>query len=309
MINFVTVHWQSPKWIDVQLQYLERHAGAKYRVYASLNGIEDTALRERFHFAGDLEGGHAEKLNELASMVVEEADPADPIVFVDGDAFPIRPLVPWISDTLATVRLAAVRRDESLGDCQPHPCFCVTTAGFWREIGGDWRPGGTWIDAKGAQVTDVGGTLLHQLRDAGVPWLPLLRSNTTDLHPLWYAVYDHRVYHHGAGFRSKVARIDKYSHRRLYKPLAPEQGTGPSLQAIRRAVQQDPSTLLRVRPRHAGALGEALGTSFRWRRNQWYYRRRREFRSEAQQQSDDIFSRLRSDPEFFLAFDATPVEA
>ena len=279
-------------------------------MYASLNGIEDAALRERFFFAGDLEGDHAEKLNELAAIVVEESDPSDPIVFVDGDAFPVRPLVPWISDTLS--RASGWRR--CVGTRAPG------TASPTRASASPRRDSGATSGATGVrgepgstpwarEVTDVGGTLLHQLRDAGVEWLPLLRSNTTDLHPLWYAIYGHRVYHHGAGFRDKVARIDKYSRHRLYKPLALERGTGPSLQAIRRTLQKDPAALLRVRPRHAGTLGEALGTSFRWRRNQWYYRRRREFRSEAQQQSDAIFSRLQSDPEFYLEFDATPVEA
>ena len=30
------------------------------------------------------------------------------------------------------------------GDPQPHPCFCVTTVGFWQDIGGDSDEGPQW---------------------------------------------------------------------------------------------------------------------------------------------------------------------
>ena len=309
LIHLVTVHFLSPKWVDVQLRYFERHVGSDFRVYASLNGITDARLRNRFFYAEDVDGSHAEKLNALAAIVLKQADPSDPLVFVDGDAFPVRSLGPWMSRTLDRYPLAAVRRDESLGDCQPHPCFCVTTAGFWADIAGDWRPGETWVDARGEQVTDVGGNLLHQLRERGVTWLPLLRTNTTNLHPLWYGVYDHRVYHHGAGFRSQVARIDRRAHRLLYRPLAIEEGTGPSIEALRRALREQPSRVVQARPRHLRVAARAMATSFRWRRNEWFYTRRRRFRNEAKAQSDEIFARLEDDPAFFRLFDDADVEA
>lgn len=56
MINIATVHWRSPKWIGVQLDYLERSIDAPFRVFAALNGIEDGALWDRFDFAEDMEG-------------------------------------------------------------------------------------------------------------------------------------------------------------------------------------------------------------------------------------------------------------
>ena len=65
MINIATVHWRSPKWIGVQLDYLERSIDAPFRVFGALNGIEDGALWDRFDFAEDMEGGHPEKLNAL----------------------------------------------------------------------------------------------------------------------------------------------------------------------------------------------------------------------------------------------------
>jgi hypothetical protein len=53
-------------------------------------------------------------------------------------------------------------------DRQPHPSFCVTTVGLWKEIGGDWQTGYTWRNALGDEVTDVGGSLLLKLEQKGV---------------------------------------------------------------------------------------------------------------------------------------------
>ena len=130
----------------------------------------------------------------------------------------------------------AVRRDENLGDPQPHPSFCATTVGFWRDIGGDWR-GGEWVNAAGMTVCDAGGKLLHTLEERGVDWMPLLRTNTLDLHPLWFAVYGHRIYHHGAGFQ--VTRAERVLWAERFKQTGTERLTlrptaqSPSLGTLR----------------------------------------------------------------------------
>jgi len=202
MFHVLTVHWRRDVWIEPQLRFIERHLGPDTRVYASLNGI-DRAYWTPFAFAEELPGTHAEKLNALAAIARAEADPDDYLLFMDGDAFPIAPITPKL---LGDTPLAAVRRDENLGDPQPHPCFCMTTMRFWDEIGGDWRPGYTWTNALGYRTTDVGALLLQRLRERHIEWKPLLRSNRVNLHPVWFAIYGDVVYHQGAGFRGKVAR-------------------------------------------------------------------------------------------------------
>ncbi|HXQ60661.1 MAG TPA: hypothetical protein VN799_11190 [Acidimicrobiales bacterium] len=291
MINVVTVHWQTPKWIDVQLGYLERNIRAPFRVYASVNGVDDALDDPRFHFAADLPGSHAEKLNELAGMVLERSEPTDVLMFVDGDAFPVQPLVPWVADVLADYPLAAVRRDENLGDPQPHPCFCVTTAAFWAEIGGDWRAGRPWVNDVGTTVADVGGALLERLQERGTAWLPLLRTNTHNPHPLLFGVYGHRVYHHGAGFRSVPTRVDL--HRQADNRPSSDR---PSLGTLRRAVTADPSKLLHVRARHAGVVAGAL-------RRTVALRREATRAVGVDRMADDMFARLTADPEFFRQLD------
>src|SRR4051812_2242929 len=202
MLHVVTVHFLSDTWIEPQLRYLRRFAPPGTEVWASLDGIEHG---RGFEHETALDGTHADKLNELARRVSEVARPEDHLLFLDGDAFPVAPLQPLLA---GPDRLVAVRRDENLGDPQPHPCFCLTTVGCWNEIGGDWSPGVRWTNSRGQETTDVGGELLRMLGERDVTWRPLTRRNTTDLQPLFFAIYGDDdagpvVYHHGAGFRER----------------------------------------------------------------------------------------------------------
>jgi hypothetical protein len=203
VIHVATVHWHDERWIEPQLRFLARHAG-EHRVYASLNGVAPGRFDE-FHFAADLDGSHPEKLNQLAEVISADADAQDLVLFLDGDAFPVGPVD---ASVLAGAPLAAVRRDENVGDRQPHPSFCLTTVAYWNEIGGDWREGHRWTASTGDEVTDVGGNLLGILEKAGATWRPLLRSNVVNLHPLWFGIYADVAYHHGAGFRRPLSRVD-----------------------------------------------------------------------------------------------------
>ncbi|HYA68042.1 MAG TPA: hypothetical protein VED63_04835 [Acidimicrobiales bacterium] len=279
VINVITVHWQTQKWVDVQLGYLERNVDLPFRVFASLNGIDDPDVWRRFHFAEDLPGTHYEKLNALGRLVVEQADPEDLVVFLDGDAFPVRPLFPWVADQVAGHRLIAVRRDENPGDREPHASFCATTASFWDEIGGDW--------------SNYGRVLLRQLTEAGVDWLPMLRTNTKDLHPLWFGIYAHRVYHHGAGFRDRVSKVDERAQPGLVQARS---GNTEGLGSLARAVVRDPASLRRLRPRHVARVGRAVTRPL-------HRARRRQVARRAEPVSDAMFARLASDPDFYRDLD------
>ena len=312
VINIATVHWQSAKWIEPQLHYVDRAIDAPYRMFASLNGIDDDALWSRFHFAADLEGTHASKLNDLAAIATEDSQPSDILIFLDGDAFPVAPIVTWVEDILQKVPLTAVRRDENLGDCQPHPSFCATTVGFWHEIGGDWRPGGVWVNNAGREVMDTGGRLLVALRDRGIDWHPLLRTNTFNPHPVWFGVYDHRIYHHGAGFQAaRVERVDwasryekKAAAGRELRPTA----ESPSLGTLRAALTQDPGRLRRFRPSHLTRLGQAAVKTVRLRLEHRHYLRltRAERGRTLAAFAEEVFEQLSVDDQFFRRFDDYP---
>ena len=54
----------------------------------------------------------------------------------------------------------------------------------------------------------MGGNLLAILDNQGMTWYSLLRSNKRNLHPVFFAVYDDLIYHHGAGSRVPATRSD-----------------------------------------------------------------------------------------------------
>ena len=210
MINIATVHWQDERWIDVQLDYLRRKITSPFRVYAWLNDIPGDH-RHKFHYVNtEWVRQHAIKLNILADLIYFDSNRDDDLIFfLDGDAFPIGDVVGFVRERLEKYPLVAVQRLENNGDLQPHPCFCATTVGFWKRIGGNWNPGHTWQNPQGNPVTDVGGNLLGILQRENVDWYPMHRSNRVNLHSLWFGIYEGVIYHHGGAFRVPLSRIDK----------------------------------------------------------------------------------------------------
>jgi len=208
MLHIATVHWQSDFWIDIQRRYLDHFLPEPHRVYAYLNDITPGHEKKFFYSNTDPIERHAQKLNLLAQHICNQAEDSDLLMFIDGDAFPISPILDFATAKLQQYKLLAVQRLENNGDLQPHPCFCITTVGFWKNLNGDWNEGHRWPDRQGQLVTDVGGNLLAQLQQQNIPWLPLLRTNKINLHPVLFGIYADLVYHHGAGFRPVQHRED-----------------------------------------------------------------------------------------------------
>jgi hypothetical protein len=205
MIYVLTVHWKMDFWVDAQILRLRKYIRDPFRIYAFCDETKRDHS-QKFDYLSPLKGigDHASKLNELARVACGEARDDDVLVFCDSDAFPLRDITEYMRAALGRFPLIAVQRLENGGDMQPHPCFALTTAGFWQRIHGDWRAGPTWVNSYCQVVTDVGANLLRSLRLAGVEWGKMLRSNRVNLHPLLYAVYDGVVYHHGAGSRPTI---------------------------------------------------------------------------------------------------------
>jgi len=232
MIHFCVVHWKNACWIRRQLRHIAAYTKGNYRIlclHTDLDGpipehdhlgfCEETQIRE-----------HAVKLDILGFEACRQADSDDDIlVFIDSDAFPVAPWEEACLSQLDRHGLVAVQRLESLGDSQPHPCFCVTTVGFWRGIGGTWASGHKWRRTNGTKISDVGGNLRKHLERADVNWKPLLRSNAHDPHPLWFGVYGDIVYHHGAGSRGRLSHFDRDRIARLVRRDHPVRFTAQDL--------------------------------------------------------------------------------
>jgi hypothetical protein len=222
MIHIATTHHGDPRFAEIQAERFRRHTGEPYRLYAYLHGSPE-AQRRRFDFvlaAPDVPDGglsHVDALNALAAEMLERAEPGDAIVFTHGDTFPIAEWTGRVREMLASHPLAAVQRRENM-EPTAHECFCATTAGFWDEIDGRWGTGPEW-DSAGRRVTDTSAALWEILERRQVDWLPILRTNARDLHPVWFAVYGEVIYHHGAGFRPSMSRRDAVEYAHLPPPL------------------------------------------------------------------------------------------
>jgi hypothetical protein len=201
MVYVATAQYRSPRWIEIQTRYLRESIGVPFQTWSSLELI-DTSFAVHFDRVVEQLGPHAGKLNHLAMEISVEAADEDLLMFLDGDAFTIADPMPLIQDALARAPLLAVRRDENVEEPQPHPSFCVTTVGTWSSLCGDWTAGPTWTGAHGSPTSDVGANLLRKLELAQTPWVPVLRSNSHDIDPLYFGIYGGVVYHHGAGFRA-----------------------------------------------------------------------------------------------------------
>ena len=228
MIHVATVHHKTSRWIEVQRERLGRTIREPYRVYAVLDGVRDPG----FHFSAEKAGTPAERLNFLAREILARASDEDLLIFMDSDSFPITDkVIPFLRSELPRRKLAAVRREENLGEERPHPSFCATTVGFWRDLRGDWTEGPCWRDPRLRDELDIGGRLTVQLREAKVDWLGLLRTNRRDLHPVFFAIYGDLVYHHGAGSRDAVCRYDDHEDA-VYACARKLVGYGPGSRGI-----------------------------------------------------------------------------
>jgi len=202
MIHIATVHWKTDKWIDIQLKYIKRFINEEYKIYSFLNDIDKDYSDKFFYICSEPISNHAIKLNMLADIIYYSSNnPDDILIFMDGDAFPIGDIIKLIRVKIEKHKLLAIQRLENTGFRQPHPSFCATTIGFWKEIGGDWKSGYKWKNCYGKLITDVGGNLLKVMDEKKINWYPLHRSGQIADHPLWFGIYDNVIYHHGSGFR------------------------------------------------------------------------------------------------------------
>ncbi len=203
MILIATIHWRTAKWIPVQRRYLEKHIPEGFRYFTLLSpGIESGSANQTI-VSG--QGDHTENLNRLLSVILgSESEDDDILVFLDGDAFPIAPLKPYFKKCLSGNPMVALERIENAGEYIPHPGFCAAPVGWWRETGLKW--------GRGSRIrefgNDPGARLYEGLQKRNISWGRIRRSNSKNLHPLFFGTYDEVLYHHGAGFRDPISRMD-----------------------------------------------------------------------------------------------------
>jgi len=245
MIHIVTNHHETLRWLKLQSYFLAKNTPPEheYRVYCGVTdidakrqeGLEEvldsglpTLANHTFFKLENVINNHGTKLDELSKIVIEQGDwsPDDLLIFIDPDAFPIENT--WLHFLMEALRgksllkdfpggcpLIAISREENpeplLKDelkPYPHPCFCATTVGYWKEKKLSWK-----IDP--SRRIETAGVILKELVEEEDNWGRLLRTNCYNLHPLNFGVYGHFIYHHGSGNRPTYDSADIWSRPQL----------------------------------------------------------------------------------------------
>ena len=210
MLRIVTVHHETKQFFDLQKKYFKNYTSEDYIVYCgysnfSLDKQDKYLLYDLTKLAIPDAIHHAVRLNYLASFACVGANDNDKLIFIDSDAFPILPN--WVAVVNANLKanpITAIQRKENLAptrgcspETHPHPCFFVTTVKFWKEN----RLSFNSIPTAGY---NIGEWLINKKLD----FTKILRSNSVDLHPLYFGIYGNIIYHHGAGNRRVYDGID-----------------------------------------------------------------------------------------------------
>lgn len=204
----ITAHYRDASWPAIQARYFG-HFGPDRVVVSSVEGIPERALDGISDQVWPLGGSHAGKLNWMARRCLSEARDDDVLVFLDPDAFPVSDVSHLVRRASVHDCIVSVVRSENAGDPQPHPCFTAVAASTWRAHRMDWSDGPLWKDSAENLRTDVGAVMLEIVEEEGLEWIKLHRSNTRDLHPLFFGLYGGLIYHHGAGTRRPVSLADQ----------------------------------------------------------------------------------------------------
>jgi hypothetical protein len=205
LIHIATIHWPTSRWIDIQQYYLKKNISEEFSCFAVIHVKSEQEATGFEYIKRSVSADHAKHLNHLQSEVIKSASGDDDIlVFLDGDAFPVIPLDEHLKNWLEKAPLVAIQRPENDGEFLPHPGFSAARIRTWKELGACWGPSRT-VSGFGR---DPGGGLYDRIEELGIGWVKLLRTNRYNLHPLFFGIYQDVLYHHGAGFREPISRID-----------------------------------------------------------------------------------------------------
>ena len=218
----LTIHGNSPtyrgryalrySWPHLQISQLRRHTPPGYKVVACGNALmpEHRAFLQscpevEYVDGAELEGRVLKNVWPLRNRLVRGVpERFRHVVMLDSDAFPVG--AGWFEryvDRLTPERpMVAVQRLEN-GDIHSDRSFMVFSADTARRYDFNFAPG----------RHDAGGQISESLEERGLGWLALTRSNAWNPHPLIAGIYDGFIYHHAAGSRRPLFRMNREAWR------------------------------------------------------------------------------------------------
>lgn len=211
----VSAHLDGPNcdlWRRLQWEFLQQNTKCDWDYLVLANGC-DTSLFN--HAMSVLYFDKVESHQKALSVLVEFFRHTDHthLLVLDSDAWPVRDDWVEIADNIIGDRFyTAVMRTENYDDF-PHPSACFIRRSFVDYIDFGFK---ARSNLYGQTISDV-GTAMPQSVDGVMAWVPLLRTNKWNPHPVCFGVYGDLFYHHGAGSRGprpgfRVIGTGVYSH-------------------------------------------------------------------------------------------------
>jgi len=215
--------------LRTNLHQLRAHTEGQHRIYGAALRLPDASAQvlvqagvrlpqlPAFDLAGYERnskgaGEHSHYLDQLVDHAF--ADGCSHVATFDMDSWPVaRGWDTYYARLLApAVPVVAMQRVETNDDF-PNPAFTLIDRGFWREGRSSFAgfnprtpfPLKDWAFSR----PQSGAGILAELRANAQRFLPLLRTNLWNPHPVMCGIYDHRIFHFGAGSRAPTFGCDK----------------------------------------------------------------------------------------------------
>lgn len=204
----MSVHTQTNThidWLTIQNNFINQHTTNFTHSVCLINyhRAVTTDINVVANIQSDLSGGdqHLQGLQILCDHARSKSDNYRAFLVLDSDCFPI---CSWENNLLKNMRLyrkniACIVRPENF-DLFAHPAAVYTTDPKLLNFGNKLT-----INTLGQRVCDN----LCLIDD----FMPLLRTNKHNIHPIAYGIYYDSLYHHGAGSRNAVFRSDGYYNK------------------------------------------------------------------------------------------------
>lgn len=199
------------KWIELQRHFLNK-TSPEYDHVVGVCGKLDLDLFKSSIVLGNSGITIQDYKNQLRVMLdffKSNSKKYEAFLLLDSDAFPI--MDGWFDILTKFMKsknkwYSSPLRIENL-DFWPHlSCFFILSEYIDFDII-DFT-GKKYNNIYGEESIEFGAGNKSVIDDKHI-WLPLLRSNIWNPHPIISAVYSHVFYHHGAGSRHKVFRGDE----------------------------------------------------------------------------------------------------
>jgi hypothetical protein len=245
-------------WLRLQLQFLKKTVGDFDHVVI-LNRVDPKLFRDSkvLYSIPVTEAWGTNELTKAMDTLMRyfiENDGYRDYLMIDSDAFPAQ--AGWIDQLyhlmeerpnhgLSERMFACPVRPENL-DRFPHGCAFFAKGAWFRQqqpekFSWEYMPGTNFMGETIKDVTFKDASAVTDAEGRQV-WLPLMRTNTINLHPILGAMYGHLFYHHGAGSRPPQFRAVL---AQAYDNFADQAYTDRRNVEMFRALKRDPARSVR----------------------------------------------------------------